>query len=184
LLTHEPTGPQYLNGIFAHNPTHVGWLLLGYSIVFGSGVFGWSFVLPRMRIRFAMRLSLSVMLPVCLGLFAINHSAHTAPPIRCSITAATAMLIMVESGFTPAALAWLAQSLGSGVGKGAAMGIYSVLLSLGAIGGSLLAGVLGKMLYIDGLLLGTAVLAVCALLLLHKVAELAVQPDEERYEPA
>jgi MFS family permease len=92
------------------------------------------------------------------------------------------LLIMVESGFTPAALAWLAQSLGSGTGKGAAMGIYSVLLSVGAIGGSLLAGVLGKMLSVDGLLLGTVALAVCALLLLHNATDLAVQPNEESYE--
>ena len=153
LLTQKSNGSQYLDGIFANDPTHVGWLLLGYAIVFGIGVFGWSFVLPRVRIRSAMRLSLLVMLPVCLGLFAINHSGHAAPSLRWSITAVTALLVMVESGFTPAALAWLAQSLGSGTGKGAAMGIYSVLLSLGAIGGSLLAGGLGKPFRFDGLLL-------------------------------
>jgi MFS family permease len=182
LLTKKPGSAQYLDGIFSDSPVRVGWLLLGYAIVFGTGVFGWSFALPRMRIRSAMRLSLSVMLPVCLGLFAINHSAYAAAPVRWSITAATALLIMVESGFTPAALAWLAQSLGSGTGKGAAMGIYSVLLSVGAIGGSLLAGVLGKMLSVDGLLLGTVALAVCALLLLHNATDLAVQPNEESYE--
>jgi predicted MFS family arabinose efflux permease len=182
LLTKKPGSAQYLDGIFSDSPVRVGWLLLGYAIVFGTGVFGWSFALPRMRIRSAMRLSLSVMLPVCLGLFAINHSAYAAAPVRWSITAATALLIMVESGFTPASLAWLAQSLGSGTGKGAAMGIYSVLLSVGAIGGSLLAGVLGKMLSVDGLLLGTVALAVCALLLLHNATDLAVQPNEESYE--
>ncbi|MGB7547050.1 MAG: MFS transporter [Terracidiphilus sp.] len=182
LLTQTPSSSQYLDGIFADSPTHVGWLLLGYAMVFGAGVFGWSFVLPRMRILSAMRVSLLAMPPVCVGLFAINHSAHAAAPARWFLIAATALLIMVESGFTPAALAWLAQSLGSGTGKGAAMGIYSVLLSLGAIGGSLLAGELGKTLYFDGLLLGTVTLAACALLLLHKVAELGVQPNEESYE--
>jgi MFS family permease len=137
-----------------------------------------------MRIRSAMRLTLFVMPLVCLGLFAVNHSTHTETPVRWSITAATALLIMVESGFTPAALAWLAQSLGSGTGKGAAMGIYSVLLSLGAIGGSLLAGVLGKLLSVDGLLLGTIALAICALLLLYNATDLAVQPNKESYEHA
>jgi MFS family permease len=184
LMTKRPGGSQYLDGIFANTPTHVGWLLLGYSAVFGAGVFGWSFLLPRMQIRSAMRICLLAMVPVCLGLFAINHSAHAAAPIRWSITAATALLIMVESGFTPAALAWLAQSLGSSSGKGAAMGIYSVLLSIGAIGGSLLAGALGKALSVDGLLLGTVLLAACALLLLHKVTDLAVQPFEGSYEQA
>ena len=184
LMTKKPSGSQYLDGIFANNPTHVGWLLLGYAAVFGAGVFGWSFLLPRMQIRSAMRICLLAMVPVCLGLFAINHSAHIAEPVRWSITAATALLIMVESGFTPAALTWLAQSLGFGTGKGAAMGIYSVLLSVGAIGGSLMAGVLGKLLSIDGLLLGTVGLAVCALLLLHNATDLAFKPDEESYEHA
>jgi MFS family permease len=184
LMTKKPSGSQYLDGIFSINPTDVGWLLLGYSAVFGIGVFGWSFLLPRMQIRSAMRICLLAMVPVCLGLYTINHSAHAAAPIRWSLTAATALLIMVESGFTPAALAWLAQSLGPRSGKGATMGIYSVLLSVGAIAGSLLAGALGKALSVDGLLLGTVLLAACALLLLHKVTDLAVQPFEESYEQA
>lgn len=178
LLTAKSTGAQYLNGIFTSSPTQVGWLLLGYSIVFGTGVLGWSFVLPRTPIRSALRISLSAMLPVCLGLFAINHSAHLPGSARWSLIAITALLVMIESGFTPAALAWLAQSLGSETGKGASMGIYSVLLSLGAIGGSFLAGVLGKGFQIDGLLLGTAGLAICALLLLHKVTALEIQANE------
>ncbi|MDE3186488.1 MAG: MFS transporter [Acidobacteriota bacterium] len=184
LMTKKSDSSQYLDGIFANNPTHIGWLLLGYSAVFGIGVFGWSFLLPRMQIRSAMRICLLAMVPVCLGLFAINHSAHATAPVRWSMTAATALLIMVESGFTPAALAWLAQSLRPQSGKGAAMGIYSVLLSIGAIGGSLLAGVFGKALSVNGLLLGTVLLASCALLLLHHVTDLAVQPLEESYEQA
>ncbi len=184
LMTKRSNGSQYLDGIFANAPTHVGWLLLGYSAVFGTGVFVWSFILPRMQIRSAMRICLLAMAPVCLGLFIINHSAHASAPIRWSMTAATALLIMVESGFTPAALAWLAQSLGPSSGKGAAMGIYSVLLSVGAIGGSLLAGALGKALSVDGLLLGTVLLAACALLLLHRVTDLVVQPFKESYEQA
>jgi len=184
LLTRKSNGSQYLDGIFAANTTQVGWLLLGYSIVFGTGVFVWSFVLPRMQIRSAMRLSLLAMPLVCLGLFAINHSAQLTPATRWSLTAATTLLIMIESGFTPAALAWLAQSLGVSTGKGASMGIYSVLLSLGAIGGSLLAGALGKLLSVDGLLLGTVTLAGCALLLLHNLKVLAVQINEESYEHA
>jgi MFS family permease len=184
LMTRRPHRDQYLDGIFANNPTHVGWLLLGYSAVFGIGIFGWSFILPRMQIRSAMRICLLAMVPVCFGLFTINHSAHASAPVRWSISAATALLIMVESGFTPAALAWLAQSLGPISGKGAAMGIYSVLLSIGAIGGSLMAGTLAKALSVDGLLLGTVLLAACALLLLHHVTDLAVRPSEESYERA
>lgn len=184
LLTEHAASRQYLDGIFRNSPTQIGWLLLGYAIVFGTGVFGWSFVLPHLPIRAALRLSLAAMLPVCLGLFAINHSAAWTMEVRWSVIALTALLIMVESGFTPAALAWLAQSLGVQSGKGASMGIYSVLLSLGAIGGSLLAGALGKRFEIDGLLFGTVALAICALVLLHNVTVLTTPADEGSYEHA
>ena len=56
------------------------------------------------------------------------------------MTAVIAVLIMIESGFTPAALSLLAGAVGPGVGRGAAMGIYSFLLSVGALIGSVLAG--------------------------------------------
>jgi MFS-type transporter involved in bile tolerance (Atg22 family) len=47
------------------------------------------------------------------------------------------------------------------------MGIYSVLLSLGAIVGSLLAGWLASMFLVDGLIYGTLAMAVTALLLVQ-----------------
>jgi MFS family permease len=70
---------------------------------------------------------------------------------------------MVESGFTPAALSLLAGAIGAQTGRGAAMGIYSVLLSIGAIAGSLLAGVCGQVFAVDGLIYSTLAMAVVAL---------------------
>lgn len=184
LLTHHPQSGQYLDGIFAATPTEVGWLLLGYSAVFATGVTLWSFVLPRFSLRSAMRVALIAMIPVCGGLFVINHSTGMPPGLRWLLTAATALLVMIESGFTPAALAWLAASLGQKSGKGAAMGIYSVLLSLGAIGGSLLAGALGKRFEVDGLLLGTVALGLCGLFLLHGLSPAPISANQENYEHA
>ncbi|MGI8773026.1 MAG: MFS transporter [Acidobacteriaceae bacterium] len=169
LLTQHSTNAQYLAGIYASNPGRVGWLLLGYSIVFGTGVTVWSFILPHIRLLYAMRITLGAMLPVCVGLFLLNHSAHQSMTFRWLAGSITALLIMVESGFTPAALAWLAGTLPIESGRGAAMGIYSVLLSVGAIVGSLLAGFLGERYSIDGLLYGTVLMAVVALVFLHWV---------------
>ena len=167
LLTERSTKTQYLAGIYASSPGSVGWLLFGYSIVFGVGVTAWSFILPRIRLQTAMRVTLGAMLPVCAGLYLLNHSGDQSHAVRWSIGGITALLIMVESGFTPAALAWLAGTLPVRSGRGAAMGIYSVLLSVGAILGSLLAGILGERYSIDGLLYGTVLVAVAALVLLH-----------------
>ena len=172
LLTQKPKTTQFLDGIYAAAPSHVGWLLLGYTCVFGAGVFCWSFVLPRMAVRSAMHISLVAMVPVCFSLFAFNHSGAWSPAVRIGLLVVTALFIMVESGFTPAALAWLAGTLVKSEGKGVAMGIYSVLLGIGAIVGSLLAGWLGKILRFDGLLLGTVGLAIVALFLLRQVTEL------------
>lgn len=184
LLTQKPATTQYLDGVFAADPTHVGWMLLGYSAVFGAGVLGWSFVLPHLPFRAAMRISLIAMPFVCVGLFAVNHSAGWTFGVRTALLAVTGLIIMIESGFTPAALAWLAQTLIGSDGKGVAMGIYSVLLGVGAIVGSLLAGWLGKMLRFDGLLLGTMILGALALLLLHWVSEDGSPRKEETYEAA
>ena len=172
LLTERSGKAQYLAGIYASSPASVGWLLFGYSIVFGLGVTVWSFVLPHIRLQNAMRITLGAMLPVCAGLYLLNHSGNQSHAVRWSIGGITALLIMVESGFTPAALTWLAGTLPIQSGRGAAMGIYSVLLSVGAIIGSLLARVLGEHYSIDGLLYGTVFVAVTALIFLHWVPDL------------
>jgi len=70
---------------------------------------------------------------------------------------------MVESGFTPAALSLLAGAIGAQAGRGAAMGIYSVLLSIGAIVGSLLAAAFGQTFAADGLIYSTFAMAIVAL---------------------
>lgn len=169
LLTQKPASTQYLDGIFASKPTDMGWLLLGYTAVFGAGVSIWSVLLPKFDTAKVLRVSLIAMFAVCVGLYALNHSRGLQPLIRWTIEVITGLLIMIESGFGPAALIWLAQALGRHEGKGTAMGIYSMLLSLGALGGSLLAGLVGALWRIDGLLLGTVLLAALALFLLIRI---------------
>jgi MFS family permease len=169
LLTEKVRGGQYLAGFFANQPERVGWLLLGYSLVFGAGVTVWSVVLPRMPIQHALRVALVAMLAVCLGLFLLNHASAQSYALRWTIGIATALCVMVESGFTPAALSLLAGSVGAQAGRGAAMGIYSMLLSIGAIGGSLLAAALGQRFAVDGLIYGTLAMAVIAMALLGRL---------------
>lgn len=163
LLTRHPTTRQLLDGIFSDHPDRVGWLLLGYSLIFAIGVTGWSFVLPRMTEYRALRTALLAMLAVCVGLYALNHSGEHRLSLRWTITSLTALCIMIESGFTPAALSLLAGSIGAIAGRGAAMGIYSVLLSVGAILGSLLAAALGQHFAVDGLTYGTFAMALISL---------------------
>lgn len=167
LLTHNSQTNQFLDGVFVDHPERVGWVLLGYSIIFGIGVTAWSFVLPRIPLERVLRITLVAMLIVCGELFLLNHIGFATARWILGIT--TALTIMVESGFTPAALALLAGAIGAQSGRGAAMGIYSVLLSVGAILGSLIAAVLGKRFAVDGLIYGTLAMAVIALVFVQRL---------------
>lgn len=167
LLTRNSQTKQFLDGALADHPEKVGWVLLGYSIIFGAGVTAWSFVLPRMALHRVLRITLSAMILVCGEFFLLNHVQSGS--VRWVVGIATALTIMVESGFTPAALALLAGAIGAQPGRGAAMGIYSVLLSIGAIMGSLIAAGLGAHFAVDGLIYGTLAMGVIAVLLLQRL---------------
>jgi len=167
LLTHKSQSSQFLDGVFFEHPDRVGWVLLGYSIIFGIGVTSWSFVLPHICLPRALHVTLFAMLVVCGEFLLFNHL--TSDTARWIVGATTALTIMVESGFTPAALALLAGAIGAQAGRGAAMGIYSVLLSVGAIVGSLIAALLGRRFAVDGLIYGTLAMAIIALLFVQRL---------------
>lgn len=173
LLTRKPRTSQWIPGIYTDQPDQVGWMLLTYSLVFAAGVTVWSFVLPRVPVARALRIALTAMLAVCLGLFALNHAGAQPVEVRWAIGIVTALLIMVESGFTPAALSLLAGAVGPRAGRGSAMGIYSVLLSVGAVIGSAMAAWLGDWYEVDGLLYGTLAMALCGLALLGGVEKVS-----------
>jgi MFS-type transporter involved in bile tolerance (Atg22 family) len=60
------------------------------------------------------------------------------------------------------------------------MGIYSVLLSVGAIVGSLIAAILGRRVAVDGLIYGTLAMAVIALLFVQRLDAGTEIPMAER----
>jgi MFS family permease len=169
LLTRRDLNGQYLTGRFADDPETVGWILLGYSIVFATGITTWSFVLHRISRKKVLYISLVAMLVVCISLYAFNHSQSWPAGARWALLSAIALSVMVESGFTPAALALLADVVGGQTGRGSAMGIYSALLGIGALGGSIVAGILGARFAVDGLIYGTLVLAVLAMTTIRRL---------------
>lgn len=159
LLTLKERKGQYITGLFADNPDRVGVVFLVYAIVFAVGVTSWSFIIHRFPRTLVMRVTLIALFGACAGLYTLNHSQTFSYGARIGVIVATALAVMVESGFTPAALALLADAVGGQTGRGATMGIYSVLLSVAALTGSLLAGIAGKQLAIDGLIYVTVGLA-------------------------
>jgi MFS family permease len=170
LLTSPSANSQMLSGLMMDNPEGLGWLLLGYSLVFAAGVMAWSRVLPRIELRSALRVSLLAMLAVSAALLLLNHMNRQPVQFRWILTAVIGLLVMVESGFTPAALSLLAAAVGPRAGRGSVMGIYSFLLGVGALSGSVLAGFAGRWFAIDGLIYVTLGLAGMALGLLVRLS--------------
>lgn len=161
-LLSGPAAPgQTLVGQFT--PREVGFILLGYALALTLGVVGWTLVLPRLtRIR-ALRISLTALLGVCVGVALLN--APIIWPIAAQIAwiLLIAVAVTVGSGFTPAALAYLADLTGDRSGRGAALGIYTGLFSLGNALGAGVGGALGLALALNGIVLGTFVLLLIAL---------------------
>ena len=166
---------QYLDGLFAQRPSTLGWVFLGYAAVFAAGLSGWAIVLGRIGAARVLRVSLAAMLAVSAVLFGLNRCQSCRPQTRAGLVILAALLVMIESGFTPAALSWLAASLRAQRAAGAAMGIYSVLFSVGGALGSLLAGALAQAGGMQALLLGTAALAVIAWLSLPRMTAATVR---------
>jgi MFS family permease len=174
-LTHiafQLKGPQIegqvLNGRFS--ATEVGYILLVYAILFASGVLGWTFMLGRVTRVQTMRISITALLGTCAGLYALNANAWP-PAIEWLIVGITAISVLISSGFTPAALAYLASLADEGEGRGSTMGVYTLLLGLGNAIGAGLGGVLASSMGFNGLIVGTLGLVVLALLAVTQLPE-------------
>ena len=158
----DPKHLQYLDGLFAQRPMALTWLFAGYAMTFAAGLGGWAIVLGRIGAARTLRIALVAMLAVSAVLFALNRCQSCQLGTRTALVVLAALLVMIESGFTPAALSWLSASVAAQRAAGAAMGIYSVLFSVGGALGALLAGALARADGMDGLLYGTAALVTLA----------------------
>jgi MFS family permease len=100
----------------------------------------------------------------------INHSEGLPDIVRVAESAVVVAGLFVLAGATPAALGMLADvSESFPSDRGAIMGLYSVFLALGQIGGSLLGGFAAEARGIDGILIATLVLLAIALVPLRRL---------------
>jgi MFS family permease len=100
----------------------------------------------------------------------INHSRGGPDLIVVAFGIAAAVGLFVLAGATPAALGLLADvSEAYPADRGAIMGLYSVFLALGQIGGSFIGGAAAGPLGIDGILIATLALLAVALLPLSRL---------------
>lgn len=135
-----------------------------WGLVFFSGLVAWSFLGARVPRRRTLSLSLVAMFGIAVSLTLANHGAGAWA------IALAALLVLVESGFTPAALAHLADlTRRHDTSRGAALGLYSFLLAAGQLLGNLLGAPIGARWRMDGILAMTAFLAITALVCVRRM---------------
>jgi MFS family permease len=158
----QPDDPtQLLVGGFSG--TQVGAITGGLALAFVVGTAAWSLTFGRISNLRIMRISVGGLVATCIGLYLLNHSAPDATVVIVATAALVVGSLLVVSGFTPAALAHLAEiSEGFHMNRGGVMGLYSVLLGLGQLIGGWTGGLFAQAWGVDGLIYATVIMGAIA----------------------
>ena len=161
----NPFAGQLLDGNFSQS--QVGFFVGGFGLLFMVGIYIWSLFYARLRKTSMMIASILGLFVVAFALFGINNHMLPIPEPwgQWPLAPVLAAGILLVSGFTPVALAYLAEISESRVEhRGAVMGLYSVLLGLGQFIGGAGGGVFIRNVNMgfNGLILATFILAVIA----------------------
>lgn len=161
-LTGEERAGQYLAGSFTGSSLGGAFALFG--VAFMVGIFLWGMAIGTRRKTTIMAITASGLYLICAALFLINRLGSTGGPTLVLLTCLFLLGVVVASGFTPAALAYLADISEEAVRRrGAVMGLYSVILGLGQLLGGALGGPFADLAGVDGLILLTGLLGTGAI---------------------
>lgn len=127
------------------------------AIVFALGVLGWSFVLARYRRTSVMLIATGGLFATLAAVYGFNHLESFSSPLYYPLLTSLLFGIIALSGFTPAALTYLADVTESyAKDRGSIMGLYSVFLGIGQLMGTATGGYFADWDGTDGLLLLSA----------------------------
>lgn len=160
----SPFPNQMLDGKFSS--TEVGFMFGGFGLVFMVGIFLWSLTYGRIRKTDTMLAAIGGLFLVSVMLFLINNLGVENQTLVWLLVPVLALGIFLVSGFTPVALAYLAEISGARVEhRGVVMGLYSVFLGIGQLVGSGGGGFFVKAVGqgFNGLVLATVFLGAVAL---------------------
>jgi MFS family permease len=130
---------QLLVGSF--DSFQAGNLGAAYAGLFVLGILLWSLLFPEMKKMTVMLISTGGLFLTSLFIVLINHQSALNAPLVLPLAALLAIGIMIQSGFTPAALAHLANiTEDHAADRGAIMGLYSVFLGVGQFLGASIGG--------------------------------------------
>ncbi len=142
----------------------VGTMLAGYALLFSAGVFLWGLTFARIRRVIILLIANAGVFVATLAAYGINHVPLDAPGVVLGLLVVFVVGILLESGFTPAALGYLADiSENYAEDRGAIMGLYSVLLGVGQLIGGGVGGPFAQRWGMDGVILLTGLFGLAAL---------------------
>ncbi|HEY7524119.1 MAG TPA: MFS transporter [Candidatus Limnocylindrales bacterium] len=164
----DPRFPDqfFLRGFSA---TEITLAAIAIAVLFAAGLWWWGDRFDRFRRTTIIGFGVGGGIALVVAGLTVNHAATSgiaaAPAVVAAGIVAAAAGLFVLAGATPAAVGLLADvSEGFPADRGAVMGLYSVFLAIGQIGGSLIGGVAAHWRGMDGLFLATGALLVFALL--------------------
>jgi MFS family permease len=151
---HDPS--QLLGGGFTGH--EIGLYSGGAALVVVVGVSLWTLVLGRLRATSIMGIALGGLFALVIVLTRLNHARDIATSWIWLLVALASLTLMVLSGFTPAALTYLA-SLAEEQPRvrGGVLGLYSVFLGVGQLIGGAAGGFFAEWRSVDGMLVLTAI---------------------------
>jgi len=150
---------QRFVGSLHGRPGALSAILGGYVLWFSLCVVVWAVALGRLPRLPTLLVTVFGSVVASGALIALNHGAAPVAFIPLVLLG-----VFLEAGFTPAALAYLADaSRAFAHDRGLLMGLYSVILGVGQLIGNVLGGVFAQAAYFDGLASLTILLAVVAM---------------------
>jgi MFS family permease len=167
LFTFSRANPRFPDQLLMRG--FVGWQIslaaIVIGVVFAAGLWYWGNRFKTFRRTTIIGAGIVGGIVLAIGGATVNH-AEGLPlllPVVAGLAAAAGLFVL--AGATPAAVGLLADmSEKFPQDRGAIMGLYSVFLALGQIGGSLIGGYAAEWRGIDGLLIGTVAMLVIALI--------------------
>jgi len=169
---------QLLTGNIA--PDTVGNVFAFLAVLFAMGVLAWSFILGRYRRTSIMTIATGGLFITLLTVYGLNHLGSFSSPIYYPLMGALLIGLLVLSGFTPAALTYLADVTEEQTAdRGSIMGLYTLILGIGQLIGIALGGKFATW-GIDGLLLLSGLFGVVtlwSLVLLRRLEQPAIASE-------
>lgn len=147
---------QLLTG--AVSPEKFGNGFATLAVFFALGILAWSFVLGRYRKTNVMLVGTLALFALIMTVFGLNHLGSFSSPFYYLFLGMLLIEVIILSGFTPAALTYLADMTESHKeNRGSIMGLYSVFLGVGQLLGISAGGYFADWNGVDGLLLSSAI---------------------------